>query len=181
VPTAGRQPRAAGHRVPDTAGEAKKAALRLLAVKPRTRAELARALTRKGFEAAVVETVLDRLERARLIDDAEYAEMMVRSRYVHQGLGRAALRSRLEREGVDKAIAQEAVEAIDADAEEARARELVRKRLPAMTRLPEDAVVRRLLGMLARKGYPEDLALRVVREELAEAGRETALLDGLTS
>ncbi|WP_028849005.1 regulatory protein RecX [Thermocrispum municipale] len=161
----------------DPARKAKAAALRLLAVKPRTRADLARALARKGFEPEVVDSVLDRLERARLIDDAEYAEMMVRSRHAYQGLGRRALKSQLLRDGVEGEIAQEAVDMIDAEAEETRARELVRKRLRAMARVADDVATRRLVGMLARKGYPQELAYRVVREELAEAGRETELLD----
>jgi regulatory protein len=161
----------------DPARKAKAAALRLLAVKPRTRADLARALARKGFEPEVVDSVLDRLERARLIDDAEYAEMMVRSRHAYQGLGRRALKSQLLRDGVEGEIAQEAVDMIDAEAEETRARELVRKRLRAMARVADDVAIRRLVGMLARKGYPQELAYRVVREELAEAGRETELLD----
>ncbi|MGH3433647.1 MAG: regulatory protein RecX [Thermocrispum sp.] len=160
---------------PDRA--AKTACLRLLAVKPRTRADLAKALARKGFEPEVAEPVLDRLERAGLIDDAGYAEMLVRSRYAYQGLGRRALKSQLLRQGVDGAVAEGAVGAIGADDEEARGRELVRKRLRAMSGVSQEAAIRRLVGMLARKGYPAGLAYRVVREELAAAGRETSLLD----
>jgi len=87
------------------------------------------------------------------------------------------LKSQLLRDGVEGEIAQEAVDMIDAEAEETRARELVRKRLRAMARVADDVATRRLVGMLARKGYPQELAYRVVREELAEAGRETELLD----
>lgn len=171
----GRQPEAPA----DPAKQAKSECLRLLAVKPRTRADLAKALARKGFEADVAEPVLDRLEKAGLVDDAEYAEMLVRSRHAYQGLGRRALRSELVRKGVDRSVADEAVGAIGADDEELRARQLVRKRLPSMTGVDGTAAVRRLVGMLARKGYPGGLAYRVVREELADAGRETALLDEL--
>lgn len=161
----------------DPPRQAKSECLRLLAVKPRSRADLAKALARKGFEPEVAEPVLDRLERAGLIDDAEYAEMVVRSRHAYQGLGRRALKHELLRQGVDGAVVEEAVGAIDADDEEVRARELVRKRLRGMTGVSEDAAVRRLVGMLARKGYAGGLAYRVVREELAAAGRETSLLD----
>lgn len=161
----------------DPAREAKTACLKLLAVKPRSRADLAKSLARKGFQADDFEPVLDRLERAGLVDDAEYADMLVRSKHAYQGLARRALKSELLRQGVDRAVADEAVEAVDASAEEARARELVRKRLRAMSGVSQEAAIRRLVGMLARKGYGEGLAYRVVREELAEAGRETSLLD----
>lgn len=161
----------------DPARKAKSECLRLLAVKPRTRADLAKALARKGYESEVAEPVLDRLEKAGLIDDADYAEMLVRSRHTYQGLGRRALKSELVRKGVDRSIADEAIGMIGADDEEVRARELVRKRLSSMAGLDDTAAVRRLVGMLARKGYPEGLAYRVVREELATAGREATLLE----
>lgn len=157
--------------------EAKSACLRLLAVRPRTRADLAKALARKEFEPDVAERVLDRLEKARLIDDTEYAEMVVRSRHTYQGLGKRALRSELMQKGVDREVAEEAIAAIDGDAEEARARKLVRSRLRSLSNVDGTTAVRRLVGMLARKGYSEGMAYAVVREELATAGRETTLLD----
>ncbi|MPY97205.1 MAG: hypothetical protein GEU97_04290 [Actinophytocola sp.] len=159
--------------------QAKSVCLRLLAVRPRTRAGLATALARKGFDEETSGEVLDRLERAKLIDDAEYAEMMVRSKHTHQGLGRRGVKSQLIRQGVDADTAEQAVRAIDPADEEQRARELVRKRLRGMTRLADHAVIRRLVAVLARKGYSEGLAFRVVREELASAGRDTDSLDGV--
>lgn len=161
----------------DPVKKAKSDCLRLLAVKPRTRADLAKALARKGHEPDVAEQVLVRLEKARLIDDAEYADMLVRSRHTYQGLGRRALKSELVRKGVAATVADEAVGTIDAEQEEARARELVGKRVRSMASVDDTTATRRLVGMLARKGYPEGLAYRVVREALADAERDTSLLD----
>lgn len=162
---------------PDPFKKAKSDCLKLLAVKPRTRADLAKALARKGHEPDVAEQVLDRLEKARLIDDAEYADMLVRSRHSYQGLGRRALKSELIRKGVAATVADEAVGAIDAEQEETRARQLVTKRVAAMSGVDDKTATRRLVGVLARKGYPEGLAYRVVREALADADRDTSLLD----
>lgn len=159
--------------------KAKSDCLKLLAVKPRSRADLAKALARKGHESDVSEQVLDRLEKARLIDDADYADMVVRSRHTYQGLGRRALKSELVRKGVSAAVADEAVGALDSDDEELKARELVGKRVRRMTGVDDTTATRRLVAMLARKGYPEGLAYRVVREELASAERDTSLLDEL--
>jgi regulatory protein len=93
-------------------------------------------------------------------------------------MARRALVAELRRKGVDGSVAVEAADAVDTEAEQAMARELVRKKLRSVAGLDELTRVRRLVGMLARKGYPEGMAYRVVREELREAGADTELLDG---
>ncbi|WP_243859369.1 regulatory protein RecX [Amycolatopsis arida] len=149
----------------------------LLAARPRTKDELRQALRRKGFDEDTRETLLGKLDDAGLVDDAAFAEMWVRSRHTHQGLARTALVAELRRKGVDGAVAARAAEAVDRDAEEQRARELVRKRLRALGGVDEQTAIRRLLGTLGRKGYPQGLAYRVVRDELAAAGADTTPLD----
>ncbi|MQA09289.1 MAG: regulatory protein RecX [Pseudonocardiaceae bacterium] len=164
----------------DPIRQAKDVCLRLLTSRPRTRAELHQALLRKGFEEDTAEHVLGRLDKAGLVDDASFAEMWVRSRHTHQGLGRKALAAELRRKGVDDAVTAQAVAEVDSAAEAERARELVRKKLRGMSAsssVDDAAKVRRLVGMLARKGYPEGLAFRVVREELRAAGAESTPLD----
>jgi regulatory protein len=74
-------------------------------------------------------------------------------------------------------LAAEAIAAVDSEAEESRARDLVRKRLRTMTAADDLTKIRRLVTMLARKGYTEGMAYRVVRDELRAAGTETDLLD----
>jgi regulatory protein len=161
----------------DPAQRAKDICLRLLTARPRTRAELRQALLRKEIEEEVADRVLGRLDEVGLIDDAAFAEVWVRSRHTYQGLGRRALATELRRKGVEDSVAAEAVAAVDADAEESRARELVRKRLRALASADEPTRIRKLVGMLARRGYSEGLAFRVVRDELRSSGEDTALLD----
>jgi regulatory protein len=163
----------------DPAANARDICLQLLAARPRTRVELQKALVRKGIEAEVAEQVLGRLDAVGLIDDKAFAEMWVHSRHTYQGVGRRALAVELRRRGVDNDTAAEAVASVDSDAEEERARQLVRKRLPAMGSADQPTKIRRLVGMLARKGYPQGLAYRVVKEELATIGEDTNLLDTL--
>ena len=152
--------------------EAKELCLRLLTARPRTRVELAQALARKGFEPEVGEQVLSRLDDVGLIDDAAFAEVWVRSRHSFQGLSRRALAVELRRKGVADESAAEALATVDSDAEEERARQLVRKRLRSLRDADEAAKVRKLVGMLARKGYSQGLAYRVVKDEV-----RTSLLD----
>jgi regulatory protein len=156
---------------------AKEVCFDLLAARPRTKEELRQALRRKGFDEELRETLLAKLDNAKLVDDAAFAEQWVRSRHTYQGLARSALVAELKRKGVDGEVAVQAAGNIDRDSEEQRARELVRKRLRSMARLDEQAATRRLLGMLARKGYPQGLAYAVVREELRNAGAESTVLD----
>jgi regulatory protein len=163
----------------DLAARAKDICLQLLTARPRTRDELRKALLRKEIEADVAEQVLGRLDDVGLIDDKAFAEMWVHSRHTYQGMGRRALAVELRRRGVDNDTAAEAVASVDSDAEEERARQLVRKRLPSMGSADQPAKIRRLVGMLARKGYAQGLAYRVVKEELKNVGEETNLLDTL--
>ncbi|TWP44479.1 regulatory protein RecX [Lentzea tibetensis] len=150
----------------DEARRAKDICYSLLTARPRTRLELRNALLRKEISEAVADEVLGKFSRAGLIDDAAFAEIWVRSRHEHQGLGRRALAMELRRKGVDDDLVAEAVAAVDPEAEEERAREIVRKRLRTMGGVDETAKIRRLVGALARKGYSEGLAFRVVREEM---------------
>ncbi len=156
----------------DPVQQAKDICLRQLTVRPRTRVELAQALVRKGIEEDVASKVLDRLDEVGLIDDAAFAEVWVRSRHDFQGLSRRALAMELRRKGVADESAEEALATVDSEAEEERARQLVRKRMRALPDADESAKIRKLVGMLARKGYAEGLAYRVVKDEL-----RTSLLD----
>lgn len=163
----------------DPVERARDICLRLLTARPRTRTELRQSLLRKGIEEDVADRVLGRLDEVGLVDDAAFAELWVRSRHTYQGLGRRALTSELRRKGVADDVAAAAVATVDAGAEEDRARQLVRKRLRTLTSTDETAKVRKLVGMLARRGYSEGLSFRVVRDELRAAGEELPeLLDG---
>ena len=133
---------------------------------PKTRAQLAEALRRRGVPDDAAERVLDRLVDVRLIDDGAFADAWVDTRHRGRGLARRALRAELRQRGVDDELVGSAVARIDDDDEAAAAAALVARRLASTRNVAYDARVRRLAGMLARKGYPGGLALRVVRDAL---------------
>ncbi|KIA60303.1 recombination regulator RecX [Nocardia vulneris] len=161
-----------------TVEQAKEACLRLLAVRARSRAELAQRLAAKGYTADVTDRALDRLTEVGLIDDAAFAEQWVHSRHTFSGKGKQALAQELRRKGVDPADAAPALDAITDDDEESRARDLVRRKLRTLpTTLDREKALRRLVGMLARRGYNQSTAFAVVKSELAEASFDTADLD----
>lgn len=154
----------------DPEAAARAIVLRKLSVAPQTRAQLDDAMRRGGVTEDVRARVLDRFSDVGLIDDAMFARMWVESRHAGRGLARKALAHELRRRGVDAAVVDEAVGELPADQEEAMARELVIRRLPATRGLDPRSRTRRLAGLLARRGYSAALAARVVREALESEG-----------
>jgi regulatory protein len=177
------EPAEPGGEETDPAQAARDICLQQLAVRPRTRAELAAVLRRRGIADSVAAEVLDRYDEVGLIDDAAFARAWVTSRHHSKGLARRALAGELRRRGIDGELVGAALDEVDGDTEAATARTLVERKLRAMSAGPPDAVFRRLVGMLARKGYPPGVAIGAVKDVLAaraeEAGDETAAFAGL--
>ncbi|MFE1341822.1 recombination regulator RecX [Streptomyces sp. NPDC058733] len=161
----------------DLVERARAICLRLLTGTPRTRKQLADALRKRDIPEEAAEEVLSRFEEVGLINDSAFADAWVESRHHGRGLARRALARELRTKGVDSALIDEAVAQLDSEQEEATARDLVARKLRATRGLDRDKRLRRLAGMLARKGYPEGMALRVVRQALEEEGEDTEFLD----
>src|SRR3954471_13624761 len=147
--------------------------IRQLAVRPRTRAELAKALAKRGISPEVTAEALDRYDEVGMIDDAAFARAWVSSRHHGKGLARRALANELRQRGVDAEVATEALETLDEASEATAARALVDRKLRTTRGTPEQ-VFRRLVGMLARKGYPAGVAIRAVKDALAARDAEAA-------
>lgn len=139
--------------------------LRQLAQRARSRAELADTLRRRGVPDDAAGRVLDRFVEVGLIDDAALAAGFAAAQHEERGLAPRAVAVKLRRRGLAE-VADAAVAGIDADKERARACELVARRRPALAGLAPDVQARRLVGLLARKGYPAGLAYAVVRDAL---------------
>lgn len=157
----------------DPAERARAICLRLLTGTPRTRKQLADALRKREIPDDVADEVLSRFEEVGLINDSAFADAWVESRHHGRGLARRALARELRTKGVDSTLIDEAVGQLDSEQEEATARELVARKLRSTRGLDRDKRLRRLAGMLARKGYSEGMALRVVRQALEEEGEDT--------
>jgi regulatory protein len=141
---------------------------RQLTAAPKSRLQLARKLAERNIPEDVAEAVLDKFQEVRLINDAEFADMWVRSRSQSRKLAKGALRRELAEKGIDQETAASALEQLtDAD-EESAARTLVERKLRPGTDLSDreerDKAVRRLASMLARKGYQPSQAFRIVND-----------------
>src|SRR4051794_23277118 len=159
----------------DPESVARSLCLRALTGAPKTRQQLADMLAKKDVPEHAAETVPDRLTEVGLIDDAEFARAWVSSRQAGRGLARRALSAELRAKGVDAEVAAEAVEAVGDDDEREAARRLVDRKVGTMRRLDRATATRRLMGMLARKGYNGGLAAAVIREALDDAGSDGAV------
>lgn len=150
--------------------QARALCLRLLTARARTRAELSAQLIKRGYPDDVCTRVLDRLTDVGLVDDRDFAEQWVRSRHANAGKGKRALASELRTKGIEDEMIAEALADVDSDAERLRAEQLVADKL-RRERLTDDTddlkIARRLVGMLARRGYGQSMAFDVVKVALA--------------
>jgi regulatory protein len=154
----------------DPEARARQVCYRLLTLAPRTRAQLAEALAKRGIPDDVAEGVLGRFSDAGLIDDAAFAKSWVESRHHGRGLAGRALSAELRQRGVTDDEIRDALDELDPGQEAETARRLVDRKLAATSGLPPEARIRRLSSMLARKGYPGGLAFRVIREAMEVEG-----------
>jgi regulatory protein len=148
--------------------QARALCLRLLTAQARTRAELAGQLKKRGYHDDVSAKVLDRLAEVGLVDDAAFADQWVQLRRASAAKGNRALAAELKTKGLDGDVIEAALNGLDASSENDRAVKLVRSRLRRENLDGDQAkVARRLVGMLARRGYSETVCFDVVETELA--------------
>lgn len=147
----------------DPAEVARTLVLRSLNAAPRTRAQLAELLASRGVPDDVAIACLDRFEELRLIDDAEYARMWVRSRHEQRGLPRRTLRYELQRKGVPREAIEEAIALVDDDDEYVAALALARRKASSLATQPPHVRHRRVMGALLRKGFSSEVAARALR------------------
>lgn len=149
---------------------ARNLALRILTAAPKSRAQLGERLAAQGVDEAIVERLLDRFEQVGLLDDAELAAMIVRTRFAEKKQSRRGIAQELGRKGITAPVAEVALAQIDDDDESRAALELARARLRRTTGLSREVRIRRALGALGRKGYAPGVAMSSIRAALAEEG-----------
>ena len=154
---------------PITEDTARAIVLRQLAMGPRSRKQLEDKLRQRSCPDHLAATVLDRMTEVGLVDDQEFAQLLVRSRQAGRGLAKRALAQELRTKGVGDEIVEQTLGSIDPEFERARAEELAAKKLRTMAGLDPTVQARRLSGMLERKGYPSSVVYSVVRSRINDA------------
>jgi regulatory protein len=159
----------------EAAEAAKQVLLRRLSHAPRTRKELAKDLKDKDISDEVANVALNRFEEVGLINDQALASNYVSSQHERKGLGKNALRQQLRAKGVSDDVALEAISQISDDQEFQAAFALACKKIRSLQRDDAKTQLRKIVGVLARKGYSSNLAFRVAKEVIKD------LPDGLPS
>jgi len=148
---------------------ARKILLDQLSLKARSRHELEDRLAKRNVPTEVATRLLDRFEEVGLVDDEAFARAWVEGRQRSRGLATKALAAELRRKGVDDDTTKTVLAEVDPTQEEETAAVLVRKKLRTLRGVEPPVATRRLVGMLARKGYSPGVAYAVVRRELGAA------------
>jgi regulatory protein len=146
--------------------------LQQLTQQARTRVELATVLRRRGIPDKTARTVLDRFVEVGLINDKSLAENFALAQHRERGLSGRAVALKLHQRGLPDQVVESALTLIDEASERDAARRLVARKLPALRGLPQQTQMRRLVGLLARRGYSSGMATSVAREALGSQESE---------
>lgn len=153
-------------------------ALRLLDQRMRSRKELTERLEAvEEFPSPMIQEVVDDLTRSGLLNDELFASEWVRQRFANRGKSKMVLNRELQEKGIAASVRADALEQITHNAEEQVARKLAAKKAATIkTAAPDFAAkqkdLRKVVGVLARRGFPSELSMSIAREELEERYRE---------
>ena len=143
-------------------------ALRLISIRPRTHYEIRTALDGLDIAPAIRQGILGELKETGLVDDVRFAREYVRTKVDVRRLGPHRLRHELKRLGVAPPIVEDAIEAeFTGERQEVLARDIVRRKLGAGK--PNEKEVRRLHGLLVRRGIDYEIANRLIYELLTRS------------
>ncbi|MBM2809586.1 MAG: regulatory protein RecX [Chloroflexi bacterium] len=137
-------------------------ALRFLAPRPRSVAEVRLRLKRHGHDMVAVDATIQRLADHQFVDDDEFAAFWVGQRQTHHPLGPRALRSELRSKGVDVETTDRAIEPAVAD-QEASAYRAAEKKARGLSLADERTFGQVLTGYLLRRGFDYDAVRSSVR------------------
>ena len=148
----------------DYAGAAMTIATNALAMRAKSRGELAAQLKRRGIPLEVANDVLDRLERSKLINDLDFARAWSRSRLSSKKISKRVLAQELRKKEVADDLIAIALDEISVDEEYEAALQLGQRKARSLQNYAEDVRERRITSALARKGYNYSIISRVLKE-----------------
>jgi regulatory protein len=148
----------------DYVGAAQTICLNALAVRAKSRGELAAQLKRRGIPLDVATEVLDRLERSKLINDLDFARAWSRSRLSSKKISKRVLAQELRRKEVADDLIAIALDEISSEDEYEAALQLGERKARSLQNYTDDVRERRITSALARKGYNYGIISRVLKE-----------------
>lgn len=135
----------------DASEAAYQKATRLLDYRPRTEKEIRQRLLQKGFSSEEIESVVERLQKAHLVQDQEYAKMWIDNRNEFHPRSQRLMRYELRNKGISEQMIDTALAESKEDGELAtQAAQKYARKLD-----PSDRVIfrKRMSAYLARRGF----------------------------
>lgn len=156
---------------------AKAKAVRLINHRARSEHELKCRLLEADFDHFVVDRVVERCKENGMIDDAAFASEWVRQRQKHQKKSRSVLRRELQDKGIAEDLINLALEQVNDEAQEHILWALVWKKAQSVKSVPRskadyDRALRRIVGVGARRGFPQGQVLTLAKQALAQRCEE---------
>jgi regulatory protein len=142
----------------DVVEKALERALGYLSYRPRSTDEIRRYLGKRALEPEAIEQVIQRLERAGLVDDRQFADFWVENRETFRPRGAWVLRAEMRQKGIAEPVISAALDDLDERASAMRAAEPAARRY---RRQEKDDFWRHLMGFLQRRGFPYGVAREV--------------------
>ncbi len=136
-----------------------------LGYRPRSRAEVVAYLKKRGMDEDEIEIIVERLERAGLLDDATFAEYWVENRERFKPRGARALRYELRRKGLADADIERALESLDASDSAYRS---ASRKAEQLRHLDQQTFSRKLVDFLVRRGFDYEVAQETAQRYWAE-------------
>jgi regulatory protein len=155
-------------RQADLRHQAQQAALRLLAYRPRSEAEMRQRLARRGLPDEVVQETIAHLREQGLLSDAAFARFWVEARDQNSPRGRRLLWQELSAKGIEREIARQAIAVV---AEEEAALRAAQKKARHLQGQDYPIFRRRLGDFLLRRGFPYP-TVRTTVERLWREGQQ---------
>lgn len=146
--------------------KAKKTAMNMLAMRDHASAELREKLIKRDYLSDAVDDLIAKLQKSKLLNDEEFAHRYVRAHRERRKLSRSVLKRELKKRGISPELISDAVDEVDG--EEDLARQVAEKKAASTRQLDYEVRERRILGMLARRGFSSSICIKVTREVLAE-------------
>jgi regulatory protein len=147
-------------------------ARRSTAQAPKSEAKLRDKLAARDYPRVVIDRAIVRCRAERIVDDAAFAAAFADERR-RKGHAPFRIQQDLRKRGFDEALVRRVLGPMEDQDRQAQAFDAARGKARTLRSVDAEAAFRRLVGYLARRGYPEGLARKVAREVIyADRERE---------
>lgn len=120
-----------------------------------------------GMTGGAADELLDQFERLGYLDDVSLSQQLVRAAVERKGQGRQSISPLLTRRGIPREVVETVLSEMPDDDLE-RALEFARTKARSLGARDRETALRRLLGQLARRGYPSSVSMTAARQALDE-------------